>query len=285
MKKILLCIVLFFASISMISCVSKADYGVITNLYIQDETIFWDEIDDAKYYEVSYFYEESAENIYLVNLEICFVGHTNKNLLNLFDDAILSIEIYYEDGSSDKIENIETNFKGSNLGKPYIYGMGNFADNNILWHVYQTERDVIDYTVHIEEKDFDLMESEFSLEDTFTMEELVNRVYQMTVTSNYGLFRKAKSNIFYAFSPRYNPLIDLDIEYDFSSNEDLTFEFTEGEIINFSTALEEIGKTCADGIFTLNGNEVTVNRYYFEVSLTNIFFIYTENHVYRVNVI
>lgn len=284
MKKTMLCLVLFFVSVSMLSCVSKADYGVITNLYIQDETIYWDPIEDVEHYEVFYLLEGSMGDYSLQSVEVCFVSHTNKTALHLFDDAILNIEIYYEDGSTEKIEDIHSNYKATNLDKPYILGMGNFTDYNILWHVYGTQLDVIDYTVNIEVKEFVINESEFSLEDTFATEELVDRVYQMTVTSNYGLFRKAKSNVFYAFSPRYNPLIDLEIEYDFSSNEDLTFEFTEGEVINFSTALEEIGKTCADGIFALNENEVTVNRHYFEVALINQFFIYTENHVYRVNV-
>lgn len=281
----LLMLFLIIISTILVSCVEKQDFGLITGFYIKDETIHWDDIEEALYYEVFYYYEESQDEILFEN-EFCFESHTTSYNHYTYHSAFIEIEVIYEDGTSEISDMIEIACETPEFGPVIQIYQDYFEPNEVSWlSSGRVADDFISYTVELGDKKFDTSEQSLLLTDFFTEDELSNNIYEMTVTVNYQDGSSRKSYTCYIASLEFNYSRTIEVDYAADSGEDLTFEFDEGDVIIFNTRnLLGAGVAAPEGIFTCKGDEITVSSVFLNTPIGLSFMIYTENHFYAIDI-
>ena len=283
-RKISIIFILFLLTFTM-SCIKKQDYGIITGFYIKDSIIYWDDIEDAIYYEIFV----DGDMIY-DPFTYTFVSESKVfTVTNSGIEYNIQIKVFYENSDpvmSDTItffEEAEEYITPSRVGR-------NYMATEFSWYCnYTKDNPPINYTLLINGEKTTVETNEVSVADL----NLESGVYKIQVRANY---ENGSSD----YSIPYYKLIgesyeSMNIEYMTGSNEDLIIPFENAQDIiavedarNIMYAFIESG----DGIITINKDSIVISKEYLNMfsgvydytSLLSQFRIYTEDSSYLLSI-
>lgn len=277
-----------FFMIVLISCDDKQDYGYIKNFYIQNEIIYWDDVEDAKFYEVTYYYddEQSNKDNLLYGKEITYISQTKSNNQYMYPGFKITIRTHYEDNHTEESHFITLYYKRIEDSSPRWITYLPFESNAIYWDIPDNIETIVDFTVLVNGNEYNVTENEFYIEEHLSNSEIDNTLLKIQVKTNYQDGSSQFSNVFYGFFHFMNSieLNKIELGYNPNINDDVIHRFTQGEIstIVYMNPLSDLIEELPQGAFHINDSQIILNKYFLE-NLNSDIYIITIDNVYAIS--
>ncbi len=270
-----------------VGCSSYQDAGIIRWSY-NDDILEWKDVPNATYYQLMFYESDLVTPISLVYYNY-YAYDSNFSFFDFpKDDYNLKILVFYEDENYDESEIISITI---NRNFEHVKRIGvNYLGNSVSWpeiSMNQSDSDFTDYTIRINEEEFNIDEANYSLADYEA------GIYKIQVRANYTEGVSIWSKPFYAIYKMTSETIN--VYYDTTSNENFRYSFPEDEEVQAVLGVYNIALNVElpNQIVDRNASDIEINRYYIEnegkmeeveyLQIIISFTIITDKSVYRLN--